>query len=490
MKKLILFTFTFLFSILVLGQGTPVKTVRIANSTTALGENLSVGNQVYNIALNELWVVQTAVASTATLTTASGSFLPVNGDGVTNLSAGTVAGSTYEILSSTGNSIILPSATGTDAGLLSATDKTSIEANNTKISYTDAAAVSANTDKVGITVGQASDIIANTLKISYTDGGAVAANTAKVGITPTQISDITANNAKITYLDGAIVSANADHAGTITGNPHSVGKSDVGLGNVPNTDFTSAVGANTAKVGITTTQANNITANNSKISYSDAAAVAANTAKTGITAGQASAIVTNTAKTGITAGQASEITANTAKISYTDAGAVAANTAKVGITTTQADDITANNAKTGITAGQTSAIIANTAKVSNVSTQLSVGTRAETSLGISTDGGANDVTIPIANTSQAGLMSGDQFDKLAAIDASADINYIFYTENFEENDGTANAHSLSHTAQTNGAVVSINGHVLKPSNYTLTSTTVTIGLPVAQYDAITISYNY
>jgi len=60
------------------------------------------------------------------------------------------------------------------------------------------------------------------------------------------------------------------------------------------------------------------------------------------------AVVANTAKVGITPTQASEITANTAK---------------VGITTQQADDITANNAKTGITPTQAGEITANTAKV-------------------------------------------------------------------------------------------------------------------------------
>jgi len=58
--------------------------------------------------------------------------------------------------------------------------------------------------------------------------------------------------------------------------------------------------------------------------------VVANTAKVGITTSQAADIVTNTAKVGITSTQASEITANTAK---------------VGITTTQANEITANTAK-------------------------------------------------------------------------------------------------------------------------------------------------
>jgi hypothetical protein len=47
--------------------------------------------------------------------------------------------------------------------------------------------------------------------------------------------------------------------------------------------------------------------------------VATNTAKVGITTGQADAIVANTAKVGITAGQADAIVANTTKVGYTEA---------------------------------------------------------------------------------------------------------------------------------------------------------------------------
>jgi hypothetical protein len=56
------------------------------------------------------------------------------------------------------------------------------------------------------------------------------------------------------------------------------------------------VALNTAKVGITTGQANAITANTAKTSYTAASAVALNTAKTGITTGQANAIIANTGK--------------------------------------------------------------------------------------------------------------------------------------------------------------------------------------------------
>ena len=62
------------------------------------------------------------------------------------------------------------------------------------------------------------------------------------------------------------------------------------------------------------------------------------------------AVQANTAKVGITTAQAN---------------AIVANTAKVGITTAQANAITANTAKVGITTTQANAIVANTAKVSN-----------------------------------------------------------------------------------------------------------------------------
>jgi hypothetical protein len=94
-----------------------------------------------------------------------------------------------------------------------------------------------------------------------------------------------------------------------------------GVVTIPNiANLETAVTANTAKVGITSSQASAITANTAKvgITSSQASAITANTAKTGITSGQASEITANTAKTGITSGQASAITANTAKVSLDD----------------------------------------------------------------------------------------------------------------------------------------------------------------------------
>ena len=92
-----------------------------------------------------------------------------------------------------------------------------------------------------------------------------------------------------------------------------------------------SVNGQTGVVVLTTTDINEGT----NLYFTDArvaanSAVTLNTAKVGITTSQANAIVLNTAKVGITTTQANEI---------------AANTLKVGITTQQATDITANNAK-------------------------------------------------------------------------------------------------------------------------------------------------
>ena len=87
------------------------------------------------------------------------------------------------------------------------------------------------------------------------------------------------------------------------------------IGTLTHAQIDSAIAINNAKVGITPTQASDITTNNAKV---------------GITPTQASDITTNNSKTGITTQQASDITANNAK---------------VGITPTQASDITNNKIK-------------------------------------------------------------------------------------------------------------------------------------------------
>jgi hypothetical protein len=138
-----------------------------------------------------------------------------------------------------------------------------------------------------------------------------------------------------------------------------------------------------------------------------------------------------------------------------------------------------------------SAVSANTAKETNVPTSLSTGTVTGTTYGITSDGSADDIVLPAANATDAGLMTSTMFSKLDGIDAGAEANYTLITEAFEETSGTPTSHNLAHTAITaNGCRVSLNGATLSPDDYTLTSTTITVDGPVLQYDKVVITYSY
>ena len=245
-------------------------------------------------------------------------------------------------LSWTAGTSTVASDTGTDA-VLSAVDATNPGLATPQM-LTD---ISANTAKTGITAGQASEITANTAKISYTDSAQVSTNTSNIATNASGVS----TNATTVFNLGTDVSGHHTRLAGIDSDQVSQN---------------SAIAANTAKTGITSGQASEITANTAKISYSDAALVATHTTDIGT---NATAIALNTAKTGITAGQASEITANTAKVSYTDSAAVALNTAKISYTDAAA--VAANTAKVSYTdaalvATHTTDIGTNTTKLAGI----------------------------------------------------------------------------------------------------------------------------
>ena len=262
-------------------------------------------------------------------------FTPISGSG-SNLSW--TAG-TSTVASDTGTNAVLSAVDATNPGLA------------TPQMLTD---ISANTAKTGITAGQASEITANTAKISYTDSAQVSTNTSNIATNASGVS----TNATTVFNLGTDVSGHHTRLAGIDSDQVSQN---------------SAIAANTAKTGITSGQASEITANTAKISYSDAALVATHTTDIGTNATDigtnATAIALNTAKTGITAGQASEITANTAKVSYTDSAAVALNTAKISYTDAAA--VAANTAKVSYTdaalvATHTTDIGTNTTKLAGI----------------------------------------------------------------------------------------------------------------------------
>ena len=79
------------------------------------------------------------------------------------------------------------------------------------------------------------------------------------------------------------------------------------------------------------------------------------------------------------------------------------------------------------------------------------------------------------------------------INTSAEENLDSSTETFEESTTGVggDSHTLANTAVTaQDPVVALNGAVLNPTAYTLTTTTITIDIQVYQYDEVTITYWY
>ena len=167
-------------------------------------------------------------------------------------------------------------------------DTDDINEGTTNLYYTDARVdanpdVVANTAKVGINPTQASDITTNNAKVGITPTQAsdITTNNAKVGITPTQASDIVTNNAKVSNVQSdwnastglaeilnkpTIPTVPVDSVNGQTG-VVVLDTDDIAEGTT-NLYYTEArvdanpdVVANTAKVGITTTQSADITAN-------------------------------------------------------------------------------------------------------------------------------------------------------------------------------------------------------------------------------------
>ena len=299
-------------------------------------------------------------------------------------------------------------------------DTDDISEGSSNLYYTEAR-VSANTS-----------VAANTLKNTYP-----SADATKVGhITVTQAvdldtleSNVATNNAKISFDSASSTKLAGIESGAEV-NPTSTDELSEGSTNLYYTDArvsaNSAVAANTAKTGITTQQAADITTNNAKV---------------GITTDQANAITTNSAKvsfpeapndgdayvrqsegwvslthpadavtsvngeTGVVVLDSDDITEGASNLYFTDARVsansdVTANTAKVGITTQQAADIVTNNAKVGITTQQASDITTNNAKVGITTAQ------------------ADAIT---ANTAKNSYPSADA-TKLAGIEAGAEVN--------------------------------------------------------------------
>ena len=79
MKNILIILFLFI-GFFVKAQLTPVPDFRIGDASTAFGINIPIGTKIFNVATGEYFVADAALASTATLTTASGDLTQLNPD--------------------------------------------------------------------------------------------------------------------------------------------------------------------------------------------------------------------------------------------------------------------------------------------------------------------------------------------------------------------------------------------------------------------------
>lgn len=98
--------------------------------------------------------------------------------------------------------------------------------------------------------------------------------------------------------------------------------------------------------------------------------------------------------------------------------AVSATTGGLSLSTQEIGYRAATNAQTGYTtAAHIQAIEANTAKNTNVSTALSVGTVGINTVAITSDGGADDVTLPAATVTTAGVLTTAKWSEIVTNNA-------------------------------------------------------------------------
>jgi hypothetical protein len=111
LKKYLLTLFILFIGVATFSQVTPVNTVRIANSTTAIGENVPVGTLVIDIDSNKIYLAKVSMLSTETITSALASFELVSD--VVNDSYSLVSRtSDYTTALTEGGTLIVSPATG------------------------------------------------------------------------------------------------------------------------------------------------------------------------------------------------------------------------------------------------------------------------------------------------------------------------------------------------------------------------------------------
>jgi len=105
-----------------------------------------------------------------------------------------------------------------------------------------------------------------------------------------------------------------------------------------------------------------------------------------------------------------------------------------------ADDVTLPAATVSaagmLTTSKWGEIVANNGKLTNVSTTLSIGTNNTTVLGITSDGGADDVSLPVASTTLTGVVNSAMFDNYTTLTNDSMSDTLHRHSELSASDGT------------------------------------------------------
>lgn len=369
-------------------------------------------------------------------------------------------GSDGQVITSTGSGIQWEDI---PAGLtLGTTSTTALAGNTSLLQIGTSSSTALRGDTTTITTSQANAITANTAKtgITTSQANAITANTAKTGITTSQANAITANTAKNTYP-----SADATKVGHLTVTQA------VDLDTIE-----SNVSTNNAKVGITTTQANNITANNAKVTFpgfgtTSSKALAGDT--TTISTAQANAITANTAKeTNVSTNLSKTTAANQITINSSDGDNIIIGEATSSIaglmSTTHHDKLdnissSANNYTLPTAASNTLGGV----KVGSNLTIDGNGVLNVAAITLTTIQTANSESAQLALTAQEGdvVVRSDQNKSYVHNGGSAgtmaDYTELLTTETYTQHDNISAASSVDNSGRTyiQDITVDSNGHV-------------------------------
>lgn len=309
------------------------------------GNSLLTGALYWNSSTNDLYVWNGSAWEQAAFTLTSSDIITALGyTPVPNTRTLTINGTAYDLSTNrtwtiTGDSL-LPSQSGNSGKVLTT--------NGTTTSWaTDATGVASFNSRTGAVTLSSADVITalatgSIATVKLADSSVTTAKIADANVTTAKISDSNVTTAKISDNNVTTAKIAAD---AITN--AKIADDAVDTENIADDAITSALIDDNAVV---TAGIADDAVTEAKLANAINTAIAANTAKTGITTSQASAITANTAKTGITTGQADAIVANTAKVTNAThtgdvTGATSLTIASNAVTTAKILDANVTDAK-------------------------------------------------------------------------------------------------------------------------------------------------